>query len=88
MPDLPPGVECLNPLGEIQESRAIFQIFLEKFCFCLGEGQNYAFLQRLNAQRGYFQEIIPQDHPRFTMQYKRKAIDLYVQSYLASLCDR
>lgn len=209
MPDLPPGVEWLNPLGEIQESRAIFQIFLEKFyadtehrhlimginpgrfgggitnvaftdplhlekelgisssfpkkaelsahfvyqvihayggpklfydhffitsvcpfgfvkngknynyydekplqkaatpfieyhleamierclmrrdkCFCLGEGQNYAFLQQLNAQRGYFQEIIPLAHPRFIMQYKRKSVDLYVQSYLASLCDR
>lgn len=31
MPDLPAGVEWLNPLGENQESRAIFQIFLEKF---------------------------------------------------------
>lgn len=206
MPILPPGVEWLNPLGEIQESKAIFQIFLEKFyadnqprqlilginpgrfgggitnvaftdplhlekelgianpfpkkaelsayfvykvvhayggpkrfydrffitsvcpfgfvkngknynyydekplqkaatpfieyhleamiegslisrdkCFCLGEGQNYAFLQKLNAQKGYFQEIIPLAHPRFIMQYKRKSVDLYVEKYLESL---
>jgi len=208
MPDLPAGVEWLNPLGEIQESRAIFQIFLEKFyadeqprqlivginpgrfgggitnvaftdplhlekelnisntfpkktelsahfvykvihayggpkrfydrffitsvcpfgfvkngknynyydekplekaatpfieyhleamiescqmlrdkCFCLGEGQNYAFLQKLNAQKGYFQEIVPLAHPRFIMQYKRKSVDLYVEKYLESLGD-
>lgn len=31
MPALPSGVEWLNPMGEIQETREIFQIFLEKF---------------------------------------------------------
>lgn len=56
-------------------------------CFCLGEGQNYAFLQKLNAQKGYFQEIVPLAHPRFIMQYKRKSVDLYVEKYLESLGD-
>ncbi|AEE53193.1 SMUG2 DNA glycosylase family protein [Haliscomenobacter hydrossis] len=206
MPELPEGVEWLNPLGEIQESRTIFQIFLEKFyadfqprhlimginpgrfgggitnvaftdplhlekelgipssfpkkselsahfvyqvinayggpklfydqffvtsvcpfgfvkngknynyydekplqkaatpfieyhlealiercnmnrdqCFCLGEGQNYTFLQQLNAQKGYFQKVVPLSHPRFIMQYKRKSVDLYVEKYLELL---
>ena len=54
-------------------------------CFCLGEGENFKFLQRLNAETGIFQEVIPLAHPRFIMQYKRKKIAEYVDRYLATL---
>ena len=57
-------------------------------CFCIGEGKNFDYLSELNAKHGWFRDIRPLAHPRFIMQYKRKAVDLYVQNYLASLCDR
>jgi Domain of unknown function (DUF4918) len=54
-------------------------------CFCLGEGKNYAFLNKLNQAEGYFGEIVPLAHPRFVMQYRRKTMTEYVESYLAAL---
>lgn len=50
--------------------------------FCLGEGENYKQLTRLNAREKWFQEIIPLAHPRFIMQYKRKQLDRYIDDYV------
>jgi hypothetical protein len=54
-------------------------------CFCLGEGKNYAFLNKLNQAESYFGEIVPLAHPRFVMQYRRKTMAEYVEKYLAAL---
>lgn len=54
-------------------------------CFCIGEGKNIAFLQKLNDQQGWFQSIVPLSHPRFIMQYKRKQVPLYIDDYLQKL---
>lgn len=51
-------------------------------CFCLGEGQNFKFLSKLNDKYKFFGEIIPLAHPRFIMQYKRKKIDAYISDYV------
>jgi uracil-DNA glycosylase len=40
--------------------------------FCLGQGQNFAFFEKINAAHGFFQKIIPLPHPRWVMQYRRK----------------
>jgi hypothetical protein len=56
-------------------------------CFCLGEGKNFKFLQRLNDERGFFRRIVPLAHPRFIMQYKRKQVQAYVGQYLKALKD-
>ena len=54
-------------------------------CYCLGEGKNYAYLSKVNAEKGFFKKIIPLPHPRFIMQYRRKKIagfiDLYIQNF-------
>jgi len=54
-------------------------------CFCVGEGKNLKFLQKLNVEQHWFEEIIPLAHPRFIMQYRRKQLDKYVSSYLKAL---
>jgi len=54
-------------------------------CFCIGEGKNFIFLQKLNQENKWFKEIIPLSHPRFIMQYKRKAVDHYIMDYLGKL---
>jgi hypothetical protein len=53
--------------------------------FCLGEGQNYKFLQTLNKEHKFFGEIIPLPHPRFIMQYRRKRLDEFISIYINAL---
>lgn len=53
--------------------------------YCLGEGENYKFVQRLNAQEKFWNEVVPLAHPRFIMQYKRRQIDRYIADYLEKL---
>jgi hypothetical protein len=61
-----------------------FNIDTEKG-FCLGEGENYKYLQKLNDRYAFFKEIIPLPHPRFIMQYKRKQLMNYIERYLTIL---
>ncbi|MBL7827803.1 MAG: DUF4918 family protein [Saprospiraceae bacterium] len=51
-------------------------------CFCLGTGQNYRFLDKINQEFGFFGRIKPLDHPRFVMQYKAKSKAEYISRYL------
>lgn len=53
--------------------------------FCLGEGMNFRYLQKINDQEKYFKQIVPLAHPRFIMQYKRKQMAFYVDDYLIKL---
>lgn len=53
--------------------------------FCLGEGENYRYLTKLNEKEKIFKAVIPLAHPRFIMQYKRKKIDQYVKDYVEKL---
>ena len=47
-------------------------------CYCLGNGKNYAYLQRLNEELKIFHKIIPLPHPRWIMQYRRKQLQKYI----------
>ena len=53
--------------------------------FCLGEGTNFKYLQKLNDQEKFFKKIIPLAHPRFIMQYKRKQLASYLDDYCQKL---
>jgi hypothetical protein len=52
-------------------------------CYCLGEGENFKYFSRLNASHGFFKTIVPLAHPRFIMQYRRKRVWEYVETYLS-----
>ena len=54
-------------------------------CFCLGEGENYKQFSSINAEHGFFKEIIPLPHPRWVMQYRRKKVKEYVDLYIQKL---
>jgi hypothetical protein len=54
-------------------------------CFCLGTGKNFDYLSKLNDKYQFFKAIVPLDHPRFIMQYRRKRMDEYVQKYMKAL---
>jgi hypothetical protein len=51
-------------------------------CFCLGTGKNAKFLNKINEEFGFFQRIIPLEHPRFIMQYKNADKERYIDKYL------
>jgi len=50
--------------------------------FCLGEGENFKFISKLNEEYHFFERIIPLAHPRFIMQNKRKNVSDYINDYL------
>jgi hypothetical protein len=54
-------------------------------CFCLGTGRNYDFIMEMNEKRGYFERIVPLEHPRFIMQYKLKQKHEYIRKYISEL---
>ena len=54
-------------------------------CFCLGEGTNYKFFNKLNEEYKFFKEIIPLPHPRWIMQYRRKKLAEFVELYVKKL---
>lgn len=54
-------------------------------CYCLGTGKNYKFLTRLNDKESLFRGIIPLEHPRYIMQYRRMDAQKYINKYLEIL---
>jgi hypothetical protein len=47
----------------------------------LGTGKNFQFIDALNGEHGFFRELVPVEHPRFIMQYRRKRLDEYLTRY-------
>lgn len=56
-----------------------------EIALCLGEGQNFKFLSKLNTEHQFFKKIIPLPHPRFIMQYRRKRLDEFIAHYVSIL---
>lgn len=56
-----------------------------RYAICLGEGKNYKYLNQVNKEHRFFDEIIPLAHPRYIMQYKRRYLNEYIQKYLEAL---
>ncbi len=54
-------------------------------CYCIGEGENLKYLQKLNAVHNWFQRIKPLPHPRFIMQYRLKRKEEFIQQYVSKL---
>lgn len=55
-------------------------------CYCIGSGENYSFLAKINKKYNLFANIIPLEHPQFIMQYNSKRKDEFIQKYLGALC--
>jgi len=53
--------------------------------FCLGEGRNYWYLNKLNKELHLFGEIISLPHPRWIMQYRFRNKRDYVKEYIRKL---
>jgi hypothetical protein len=54
-------------------------------CYCIGNGKNFKYLNKLNKEQKFFEEVIPLPHPRWVVQYRRKRYDEFVKLYLKTL---
>lgn len=54
-------------------------------CFCIGEGENLKYLQKLNSQHKWFAKVEGLPHPRFIMQYRLKTKAVHIQKYCEAL---
>lgn len=54
-------------------------------CFCLGTGKNAAFIKKLNKEYGFFEKVVPLEHPRYIIQYKTKSMEMYADKYVKEL---
>lgn len=74
--------ECLRPFM-IRTLKNTIKFGIDtSICYCLGEGDNFRFLSRLNEEQNFFNKITPLAHPRFIMQYRRKKMGKYVDEYV------
>lgn len=51
-------------------------------CYCIGSGENYKFLQKMNDEHKFFKALIPLEHPRYIMQYHSKQKKDYLEKYI------
>ncbi len=56
----------------------------KSFAVSLGK-KNAKYLEEINSELKYFDEIKVLEHPRFIMQYRRKKLDFYINKYLEIL---
>ncbi|MFD9793774.1 uracil-DNA glycosylase family protein [Streptomyces sp. NPDC059070] len=54
-------------------------------CYCIGSGENYTFLVKVNEGQRFFQKIVPLEHPRYITQYNRGREEEFAQKYLSAL---
>jgi hypothetical protein len=78
-------VESIKPFAEDCFRKQLAWGLYSSTAFCLGEGENYKYLKKLNSTHKFFSEIVPLPHPRFIMQYKLKTKESYIEKYLNAL---
>ena len=54
-------------------------------CYCIGSGENFRFLTKVNEGQRFFKEIVPLAHPRFITQYNGARKGEFVEMYLRAL---
>jgi hypothetical protein len=57
-------------------------------CYCIGSGENFRFLSRVNKDQRFFQKIVPLEHPRFITQYNPERKDDFIEKYIRALRGR
>ncbi len=79
--DLPELFESVRPFMVSSLRKFLEMGCASDRCFVLGK-KNAAFLEILNREEGFFEELIALDHPRYIVQYRSRFMDDYVSRYL------
>ncbi|GAA4947936.1 SMUG2 DNA glycosylase family protein [Yinghuangia aomiensis] len=53
-------------------------------CCCIGSGENFTFLSTVNEEEGFFEKIVPLEHPRYITQYNGDRKEEFVNKYLSA----
>ena len=53
--------------------------------YCLGQGKNSAYLQKLNDKHQWWHRVVPLPHPRWIMQYRLKKKEEFIEMYKNAL---
>ncbi|MGV9268054.1 uracil-DNA glycosylase family protein [Kitasatospora sp. NPDC003701] len=53
-------------------------------CYCIGSGENFRFLSKVNEGQRFFEKIVPLEHPRFITQYNRDREEEFTEKYLSA----
>lgn len=53
--------------------------------YCLGQGKNFSYLQKLNDQYRWWKKVVALPHPRWIMQYKLRTKDHFIERYKDAL---
>ncbi|MFK0154358.1 uracil-DNA glycosylase family protein [Streptomyces sp. NPDC090493] len=59
-------------------------------CYCIGSGENFKYLSKVNEGQRFFKKIVPLEHPRFITQYNGARKEEFAEKYLSALrgeCD-
>ncbi|GAB4319935.1 MAG: SMUG2 DNA glycosylase family protein [Bacteroidales bacterium] len=57
----------------------------KEVCYCLGQGKNFKFFEKLNSEQGWFGKVEPLPHPRWIVQYRRKKYDEFIRLFSEKL---
>ena len=57
-------------------------------CYCIGSGENFRFLSKINKAGRFFERIVPLEHPRFVTQYNPGRREEFVEKYVGVLRGR
>lgn len=57
-------------------------------CYCIGSGENFKFLTKINEKYNFFDRIIALEHPRFIMQYHSNDKNKYLNKYINAFGNR
>ena len=57
----------------------------KKQTFSIGQGKNVKFLNQINSQYGFFEEVNALPHPRWVMQYRLKRKKEFIREYVLKL---
>ena len=54
-------------------------------CFVLGNNKNFKYVEKLNKEEHFFEQVVPLAHPRYVMQYKSKFKEDFIADYINKL---
>lgn len=84
--DSPQMLKAMLPFIEEQLKIQLEMGANRKAAFSLGSGKNYKYLVEVNEKLGKpFKKVLPLNHPRFVMQYRRKSMDQEIQNFIEAV---
>lgn len=83
--DSPALIEAIMPMILDNLASQISFGLRTDVAFSMGQGKNFDFLKKLNAQYHFFEELIPLPHPRWVMQYRLKKKEDFITEYVTKL---